>query len=86
MHTDCRQTHTLTGWLMNRNEDGDRPVRCFMCERFEENGIFLAGHWLCHSCEERIVFVDPDDEAEYAEVVHGIRRFWDQLLCEECSL
>lgn len=61
-------------------------MRCFMCERMEGNGIVLAGHWLCRSCEERIVSVEPDDVEEYAEIVHAIRRFWEQLLCEECPV
>lgn len=61
-------------------------VRCLMCERIEEDGIFLAGHWLCRCCEERIVSAEPDDVEEYAAIVHGIRRFWEQLLCEECPV
>lgn len=56
-----------------------------MCERIEENGIFLAGHWLCRGCEERIISVEPDDAEAYAEIVHGVRRFWDQLMYQECE-
>ncbi|MBB5174930.1 sigma factor G inhibitor Gin [Texcoconibacillus texcoconensis] len=54
--------------------NGQRTT-CVVCETKREKGIYLLNHFICETCEEKLVNTDTDDEnyPTYVERLRTIR-------------
>lgn len=50
-----------------------KPKHCIVCEKEKKEGIYVLHSFICHSCERKIVQLEPEDPA-YKETVKKLRK------------